>query len=229
MLSFKDVSKIYIGRTGEVHALDHLNLEIGEGEFVSVTGHSGSGKSTLLSLAGGLAVPTSGSVVIDNFEMSSASSAQRARFRAENLGFVFQMFHLLPYLSILDNILVAATHRTAETQQRAEMMIDQFGLSDRKSHKPGELSAGERQRVALARALVNDPKLLLADEPTGNLDKINTDAVLDFLTSYNEAGGTILLVTHDPQAAKRAGRIIEMQKGRVVEPATTPDEAVAIE
>jgi len=222
MISFENVSKIYQTAKGEVRALDDVTFSIDAGEFVAVCGPSGCGKSTLLSLTGGLALPTSGNVTVFDAAVSGMNSAERAEFRAENVGYVFQMFHLLPYLTVLDNVLVAAHDQGSELSRgEAESLLEQFDLADRLTHRPAELSAGERQRVAMARALLNRPKLLLADEPTGNLDPKNAAGVLDLLNRFHEEGGTVILVTHDEKAAQRATRIIELEKGRTKpEPAT---------
>ena len=216
MINFENVSKIYQSAKGEVRALDEVSLMIDVGEFVAVCGPSGCGKSTLLSLTGGLAVPTSGQVTAFGYSISSQNSAQRAEFRAENVGYVFQMFHLLPYLTVLDNVLVAAHDQDSDLSRgEAESLLDKFGLADRLTHRPAELSAGERQRVAMARALLNRPKLLLADEPTGNLDPKNAAGVLDLLNQFHNDGGTVVLVTHDEKAAERATRVIQLEKGKL--------------
>ncbi len=217
MIKLEGVSKIYHGGHGEVRALDDVSLNIDQGEFVAVRGPSGCGKSTMLALVGGLATPTSGSVAVAGLDLSSMSSTERASFRAQSVGFVFQMFHLLPYLSIVDNVVLAATGNNGkDVRSRAESLLDKFGLNDRLRHRPSQLSTGERQRVAMARALLNQPKLLLADEPTGNLDPDNANALLDLLTDFHKDGGTILLVTHDDNAAARAKRLIELSSGRLV-------------
>ncbi len=220
MIEFQHVSKVYQTRRGEVRALDDISLSISGGEFVAVRGPSGCGKSTLLALAGGLALPTSGAVQVDGSLVSTMSSGQRASFRAQHIGFVFQMFHLLPYVSVLDNVLVAATPQTrGAARQRAEQLLESFGLTDRITHRPAQLSIGERQRVGMARALLNHPKLLLADEPTGNLDPMNAEAVLDLIADFHRNGGTVLLVTHDDPAAARATRTIYLESGRLADTA----------
>jgi len=216
MIQLENVSKVFATPRGEVRALDDLSLQIGEGEYVTICGPSGCGKSTLLSLVGGLALPTAGRVTVAGQAVSQMSAAERAAFRADHLGFVFQLFHLLPYLSVVDNVLVAATPRTRKTaRERASELLQRFGLGDRLSHRPGELSVGQRQRVAMARALLNRPRLLLADEPTGNLDPANAAALLDLLSEYQRDGGTVLLVTHEAYAAERAQRTVMMNEGRI--------------
>ena len=216
MIHLENVSKTYPTATGEVRALDGVSLSVGGGEFVAVQGPSGCGKSTLLALVGGLAAPTSGTITVGDREISGLSSADRAAFRAETVGFVFQTYHLLPYLDVLDNVLAAAPRRRRATApSEARRILERFQLMDRLKHRPSELSAGERQRVAMARALLNQPALILADEPTGNLDPEITAAVLDQLAEFHQEGGTILMVTHDEQAAGFARRMIRLCQGRI--------------
>ncbi len=215
MIQFDNVAKVYTTRHGEVRALDGLSLSIDKGKYVAVCGPSGCGKSTLLSLTGGLALPTQGTVTVNGVEISSASSAERALFRANHVGYVFQMFHLLPFLNVLDNVLLATDAATQEIKDDASRLLDRLGLEPRLHHRPSQLSAGERQRVALARALLNRPDILLADEPTGNLDPKNADAVLDQINQFHEDGGTILLVTHEVNAAARAETTIYLDKGQL--------------
>ena len=221
MIQFESVHKTYCTATREVAAIADMSLSVDEGEFIAVRGPSGCGKSTLLSLAGGLVLPTQGRILIDGQPLSEMTAAQRSSFRGEKIGFVFQMFHLLPYLTIIENVVVAA-HEVppAPVRKRAEQLLSDFGLTDRLTHRPGELSAGERQRVALARALLNRPRLLLADEPTGNLDPENAAGVLELLAQFHEQGGTILLVTHHDRAAAYANRSLALDQGRLVESGT---------
>ena len=222
MLQFEHVHKIYRTATREVAAIADLSLSVDTGEFIAVRGPSGCGKSTLLSLAGGLILPTQGSILIDGQKVSDMSAAKRSFFRGEKIGFVFQMFHLLPYLTILENVVIAGNEGpSAAARDRAEQLLSDFGLTDRMTHRPGELSAGERQRVALARALLNQPRLLLADEPTGNLDPENARGVLELLAQFHEQGGTILLVTHHDRAAAYADRSLALDQGRLVEAEVT--------
>ena len=226
MIELLDVSKVYPTADGEVRALDNVTLTIEAGEFVAVRGPSGCGKSTLLSLVGGLAQPTSGRVIVDGNEINELSPAQRAHFRAESIGFVFQMFHLLPYLTVLDNVLVASPDGKSELlRDHANKLLTTFGLNDRKSHLPSQLSTGERQRVAMARALLNEPKILLADEPTGNLDDKSASAVMDWLAKFHGSGGTVLLVTHEEQSAKYAERTIVLNHGKLESEADTSSAA----
>ena len=218
MIQFEHVHKTYRTATSEVAAISDLSFSVDQGEFIAVRGPSGCGKSTLLSLAGGLVLPTQGRILIDGQPVSEMTAAQRSSFRGEKIGFVFQMFHLLPYLTIIENVVVAGSEvASAAVGERAETLLSDFGLTDRLSHRPGELSAGERQRVALARALLNRPRLLLADEPTGNLDPENASGVLELLAQFHKQGGTILLVTHDDRAAAYADRSLALDQGRLVE------------
>jgi ABC-type lipoprotein export system ATPase subunit len=226
MIQLEDVSKIYSTRQSDVRALDSISLSVDQGQYIAICGPSGCGKSTLLSLVGGLALPTSGRIVVAGSEISSASSAERASFRGRNIGFVFQMFHLLPYLNVLENVLLAApTAGDPDVAQYAGQLLEKLGLEPRRHHRPSQLSAGERQRVAMARALLNRPKLLLADEPIGNLDAENAKIVLDHVTQFHEEGGTVLLVTHEQQATERAGQTIFLDSGKLVEPVNAGDGA----
>lgn len=216
MIELDRVSKVYSTRRGDVRALQDLSLRVEQGEYVAVCGPSGCGKSTLLALIGGLTGASSGRVAVGPQDLATLSATARAEFRATQIGFVFQVFHLLPYLNVLDNVLLAAP-RPADTttRSRAEALITQFGLSPRIHHRPGQLSVGERQRVAMARALLNQPQILLADEPTGNLDPDSASLVLDQVDLFHRQGGTVMLVTHEPQAAARAQRVIALRDGHL--------------
>jgi putative ABC transport system ATP-binding protein len=216
MIQLDDVSKIYRGRRGEVAALANVSLQVERGEFVVVRGPSGCGKSTLLLTVGGMVRPSSGSVTLAGENLYGLPTARRARLRAEKIGFVFQMFHLIPYLDAMENVLCAGLAARSVTADGATGMLDRLGLGGRVRHTPGELSTGERQRVALARALITAPEVILADEPTGNLDPDNARQVLDYLAEYNRDGGTVLVVTHDPLADEYAGRTLLLQQGRIV-------------
>jgi len=217
MIELSGVSKEFSTGQRRVVALDNLSLTIDKGEFVAVRGHSGCGKSTLLSLVGGLAIPTKGTVHVGGEAISKMTASLRAAYRASKIGFVFQMFHLLPYLNVRDNVLVAASDsQSDEAGDQASALLARFHLEDRCDHLPGQLSTGERQRVAMARAMLNKPSLLLADEPTGNLDKKNATEVLGLLEDFHKEGGTVLLVTHDEFAAGHASRTIELDAGKLV-------------
>ncbi|MBX7167734.1 MAG: ABC transporter ATP-binding protein [Pirellulales bacterium] len=224
MIELERVSKEYSSRRGTVRALDDVSLTVATGEYVAVRGPSGCGKSTLLTLVAGLNAPTSGRVVVAGQDLAAMSSGQRAAWRAATIGFVFQLFHLLPYLTVLDNVLMASAG--GDRSGRARQLLQRFGLGEREHHRPAELSIGERQRVAMARALLNEPKLLLADEPTGNLDAANAAAVLDQLADFHRGGGTVLLVTHDAQAAARAERSFFLERGRVAHQEPAIDRAL---
>ncbi|MEE9603639.1 MAG: ABC transporter ATP-binding protein [Thermoguttaceae bacterium] len=216
MIHLKNVTKIYPAADGPVDALSGVSLNVEPGEFVAVRGPSGCGKSTLLMIVGGLGMPSSGEVSIAGTDLVSVSSAALARFRAEKIGFVFQLFHLLPYLTVVENVAAAALPcPRSQATERARQLLDKFNLAHRLRHRPAELSAGERQRVAIARAMINRPAIILADEPTGNLDPDSAAAVLDILADFHRQGGTILLVTHEQPAADRAGRIISMRDGSI--------------
>jgi len=217
-LQVQDLSKSYPGPKGIVRAVDGVSLAVSAGEFVAVEGPSGCGKTTLLLAAGGLLEPTTGQVLVDGQDPYVLSAERRAQFRAANLGFVFQQFHLVPYLSVLDNVLAPALALpAADAKERARELITHFGLQDRADHVPAELSTGERQRIALARALLNRPKLLLADEPTGNLDPDNARVVLGYLAEFAHHGGAVLLVTHDAAALSLAHRTLKLRGGRFVD------------
>tara|TARA_A100001037_G_scaffold306342_1_gene350861 strand:- start:619 stop:1293 length:675 start_codon:yes stop_codon:yes gene_type:complete len=215
LLRVENLTKQYPGQNGSlVHALRGVSLDLEEGDFAAIQGPSGCGKSTLLLAAGALLQPAGGTVSIDGDDPYRLSSEQRAQFRARYVGFVFQQFHLVPYLSVRENIVVPELAGDAEGNSGdVDALLEQFQLKHRAEHPPAKLSTGERQRVALARALFNKPRLLLADEPTGNLDRENADIVLDHFRRFAEAGGGVLLVTHDPHAAARAGRTINIVDG----------------
>ena len=216
MLEVQNLTKVYSGPNGPLNAVDNVSLHLKTGEFLAVQGPSGSGKTTLLLSIGGLQTPDKGNVIVEGKNIYRMRPDARARFRAGTIGFVFQQFYLIPYLSVLDNVLapsVALPH--SEASKRAQELIERFKLTGRSSHKPSELSTGERQRTAMARALLNNPKLLLADEPTGNLDKENTDIILNFLSEFAKSGGTALMVTHSEQAAAYTDRELHLKNGKV--------------
>jgi len=214
MLYLKDVSKLYRTRRGQVKALDGIDLEVKEGEFVVVRGHSGSGKTTMLLAIGGMLQPTSGSISIGENDVYAMADRERARFRAKNIGFVFQMFHLVPYLNVMDNVLLSGKIG-GHKQDKVKEILSRLHMSGREYHKPSELSAGEKQRTAIARALINNPKIILADEPTGNLDPDNAKQVITYLSEFHSNGGTVIVVTHGMMADQYADRIIELQQGRI--------------
>ncbi|MEX0612099.1 MAG: ABC transporter ATP-binding protein [Pirellulales bacterium] len=218
MFQLQDVSKRYAHQEGDVIALRQTKLQISSGEFVAVVGPSGSGKTTLLSMLGGMLAPTSGQVWLDGQSVYDATATQRAHLRLRKIGFVFQTFNLVPYLSALENVqvpLMLARTWSAAHQRRVPQLLARVGLEGRMHHKPSELSVGQQQRVALARTLANDPTVILADEPTGNLDPQTREQVLDFLAELCSDGRTVIMVTHDPAAAERASRTIQLADGAV--------------
>lgn len=219
MLKLESVSKKYQLRGKTVNALDHVSLEIERGEFVSVVGQSGSGKSTLLLVLGGMLSPASGRVLVEGKSLYEIHPEERAAVRKKTIGFVFQTFNLIPYLTALENVQVSLFLAGVEEplqQQRATALLERIGLGDRIDHKPPELSVGQQQRVALARMLANDPQVILADEPTGNLDPETADSVLTFLEEVNREGRTVVMVTHDPKAAARAKRMLRLHDGKLL-------------
>jgi len=220
ILSLEDVSRIY-GEEVQVRALDGVSMEIRAGEFVSIVGPSGSGKSTMLGLLGILDLPTHGVIRVRGVDAAELSDAERSRLRGDAIGFVFQQFHLIPYLDVLDNVLVgelAGGNPPEQLYERAESLLEQFHLDHRRHHVPSALSVGEQQRVALARALLRQPSLLLADEPTGNLDPDNARILLRHLAAFARDGGGVLMVTHDREARAAADRALHLQAGKLVEP-----------
>ena len=220
MLTMNKVSKRYSHRGNIVNALDDATFEIADGDFASIVGPSGSGKSTLLLMLGGMLSPTTGSVELNGESIYDLSADGRARLRKENIGFVFQTFNLVPYLTALENVQVPMflTGIDQDSQlKKATALLDRVGLKDRVNHKPTELSVGQQQRVALARMLANDPSVILADEPTGNLDPETASQVIGFFEEFNQEGRTIVMVTHDPRAAERAKRSLKLVNGRVID------------
>jgi len=209
-------------RGGEVNALQEVDLQVRQSEFLAIRGPSGSGKTTLLLTIGGMLRPTSGRVTVAGRDVYAMSERDRARFRADNIGFVFQMFHLVPYLSVVENVRLAAgaAAKRADHSQAIEL-LERLGLSERRHHTPAELSSGESQRAAIARALLNRPRVILADEPTGNLDPDNAAEVFQALASFHHEGGTVIVATHGTLADKHADRIIHLRKGRIDE--STPN------
>jgi ABC-type lipoprotein export system ATPase subunit len=229
MVELKNITKTYRTRRGDVQALRDVNLRIEKGEFVVLCGPSGSGKTTLLMTVAAMLRPTAGSVCVEQRDLYAMSIRDRAKFRARNIGFVFQMFHLVPYLNIVENVLLARHSpgglaggpsaadggTEAPKEQGAEELLRRFGLAERASHKPAELSAGEKQRAAMARALFNRPRIILADEPTGNLDPANAESVLGHLSEFHRDGGTVIVATHGPAAGRFADRVIYLRNGGI--------------
>jgi putative ABC transport system ATP-binding protein len=218
VISTKDITKTYVMGTQKVHALNGVTIEIVENEFVALMGPSGSGKSTLMNVIGCLDTPTSGDYYLDGQLVSAMDDGQLAEVRNSRIGFVFQTFNLLPRMSALDNValpLVYAGMAPKVRKERAAEVLENVGLADRMTHTPNELSGGQRQRVAIARALVNRPSIILADEPTGNLDTATSIEIMEILNKIHEAGNTIILVTHEEDIAEYAHRIVRLRDGKV--------------
>lgn len=225
MLKLESVKKVYRKKQDEVVAFDTTSLNIARGDFVAIIGSSGSGKTTLLSMLGAMSAPSEGRILLDGESVYDLPVEQQAEVRQNKIGFVFQTFNLIPYLTASENVqvpmMLSQKYKT-ERQQRAEELLGTVGLQDRLQHKPHELSIGQQQRVALARMLANDPSIILADEPTGNLDPDTRDQVLEYLTKFNEEGRTIIMVTHDLSAAAYARRTLCLSEGQI-EPEQNPD------
>ena len=220
MLSMRDLTRVYRTDTVETTALDGINLEIEDGEFVAVMGPSGCGKSTLLNVIGMLDSPSSGSYVFNGEEVAGLPEAKLADVRKKNLGFIFQSFNLVDELSVRENVELALLYHdvpASERKRRADEVMDKVGIGHRAKHRPSQLSGGQQQRVAVARALIAEPKLILADEPTGNLDTHHGEEVMKMLQALNAEGSTIVMVTHSPGHADYAGRVVNMLDGRVLQ------------
>jgi putative ABC transport system ATP-binding protein len=218
MLEMRNISKIYRTDLIETHALRDFSMQVQAGEFVAVTGPSGSGKTTFLNVAGLLESFDTGTYSLDGSDVSRLSDDQRSRLRNEKIGFIFQSFNLIPDLNIFDNVDVPLRYRTmksAERNERIAKALDIVGLSSRAQHMPSQLSGGQQQRAAIARAIAGEPKFLLADEPTGNLDSLMARQVLDLLEQINSLGTTIIMVTHDPELARRAHRNVHVVDGQI--------------
>jgi len=213
-MAFIDVRNLS-RRYGDVAALHDVSFSIEAGEWIAITGPSGSGKSTLVNLLGCMDAPTAGEVVMNGQDIGKLSPAERAVYRRENVGLVFQQFHLVPYLTALENVMLAQYLHSMEDREEAKKALERVGLGERLHHRPGQLSGGEQQRVCVARALINHPKLILADEPTGNLDEKNAALVLGLLTKLHNEGHTIVMVTHAPEIARLANRRFELRHGAV--------------
>ena len=218
ILQVENLSKSFTTPEGEVRAVDGVTFDLAPGDFVAMHGASGCGKSTLLLTAGALLSPDAGTVKIAGENPYAMAPEIRSAFRGTHIGFVFQQFHLIPYLDVLDNILVNELAASSDENLTSEALalLEKFQLGHRKNHIPSRLSVGEQQRVALARALIRRPKLILADEPTGNLDSENSGIILDHLAAFAESGGAVLMVTHDDHARSAAGRTLELAAGKLV-------------
>ncbi len=230
LVEIRNLSKVYVRGKQKLEVLHHVNLDIGEGDFLALMGPSGSGKTTLLNLIGGLDSPSDGTIAVAGRHIDRLSQSELARWRASHVGFVFQFYNLLPMLSARRNVelpLLLTKLSAAKRRRNAEIALELVGLADRAAHKPGELSGGQQQRVAIARAIVSDPKLLVCDEPTGDLDRQSAAEVLTLLQHLNrEQGKTIVMVTHDPKAAEYATHTLHLDKGTLVEESEAVAQAV---
>jgi putative ABC transport system ATP-binding protein len=227
MLSMKNIRKVYRTHLVETYALDDISLEVEAGEFVAVMGRSGSGKTTFLNVAGLLDTFDAGSYVLDGQDVSRLSDAEMSRIRNRKIGFIFQSFNLIPDLDVFDNVDVPLRYRrlpAKERRSRVERAVEMVGLTSRLRHLPSQLSGGQQQRVAIARVLAGDPKLILADEPTGNLDTLMSREVMDLLDRIHAQGTTIIMVTHSPECAARAPRHIHLLDGRIMDTDAMPFE-----
>ncbi|EHL80518.1 ABC transporter ATP-binding protein [Coprobacter fastidiosus] len=219
MIELKSVSKVFQTKDIETRALDDICLKINSSEFVSIMGPSGCGKSTLLNLIGLLDQPTAGTILIHDTDVSGMSDREAARFRNKSLGFVFQNFHLVPSLNVMDNVelpLLYGRVAAVERKERVKEVLNMVGLSHRMKHFPSQLSGGQCQRVAIARAIVGHPEIILADEPTGNLDSRMGEEIMDILLELNKLGVTVVMVTHDEHIASKTGRIVRLLDGKLV-------------
>jgi putative ABC transport system ATP-binding protein len=220
VIKLKNVSRLYPAKaesSGGIRALDDFSLSVDSGEWIAIMGPSGSGKSTLVNLIGCLDRPTSGDIWLDGQNVANIPATELNRVRAEKVGFIFQQFHLIPYLTALENVMLAQYFHSMTDQQEALEALERVGLKERADHVPSQLSGGEQQRVCIARALINDPKIVLADEPTGNLDAANEEVVLRLFRELHHQGRTIVMVTHDPVVARLADRRIELHHGKIAD------------
>ena len=212
LLEVKNVSKIY----GDLHALKEVSFQVRKGEWAAIMGSSGSGKSTMMNIIGCMDKPSVGEVILDGQDITKESQNSLTKIRREKIGLIFQQFHLIPYLTALENVMVAQYYHSIPDEQEALQALERVGLKDRAKHLPSQLSGGEQQRVCIARALINSPEIILADEPTGNLDEVNEKIVIDILTQLHEEGSTIIVVTHDLEVGDVAERKIILEYGKIV-------------
>ncbi len=211
LLEIKNVSKIY----GELKALDDVSLSVEKGEWVAIMGPSGSGKSTMMNIIGCMDKPTKGQVLLDGVDISKESGRKLTEIRRDKIGLIFQQFHMVSYLTAVENVMVSQYYHSMPDEKEALEALDRVGLKQRARHLPSQLSGGEQQRVCVARALINHPELILADEPTGNLDEANENIVLDLFRQLHREGTTLIVVTHDPEVGEAAQRMIVLEHGRV--------------
>ena len=213
LLEVKNVSKIY----GDLHALKEVSFQVRKGEWVAIMGSSGSGKSTMMNIIGCMDKPSIGEVILDGQDITKESQNSLTKIRREKIGLIFQQFHLIPYLTALENVMVAQYYHSIPDEQEALQALERVGLKDRAKHLPSQLSGGEQQRVCIARALINSPEIILADEPTGNHDEVNEKIVIDILTQLHKEGSTIIVVTHDLEVGDVAERKIILEYGKIVD------------
>ena len=212
MLELKNVSKIY----GDLHALDDVSLSVDKGEWIAIMGPSGSGKSTMMNIISCMDKPTSGQVIFDGKDISKYSKKKLTEFHRDKIGLVFQQFHLINYLNAVENVMVAQYYHSMPDEKEALLALERVGLKDRAKHLPSQLSGGEQQRVCIARALINSPELILADEPTGNLDEANENIVLDIFHELHKEGTSLIVVTHDPEVGEVAERTVRLEYGKII-------------
>ena len=212
LLELKNISKIY----GELHALDNVSLTVDKGEWIAIMGPSGSGKSTMMNIISCLDKPTTGQVIFDGQDISKMNGRKLTEFHRDKIGLVFQQFHLINYLNAVENVMVAQYYHSIPDEKEALEALERVGLKERARHLPSQLSGGEQQRVCIARALINSPQLILADEPTGNLDEANENIVLDIFKQLHREGTSLVVVTHDPEVGEVAQRIVRLDHGRIV-------------
>lgn len=227
LIEIRDICKIYNPGENEVKALDYVSLTIEEKEFVAIIGHSGSGKSTLMNMLGCLDVPTSGSYCLHGNDVAGMTDDELSDVRNQEIGFVFQGFNLIPSLTALENVELPLIYRGVSKKERArlsDLALNKVGLANRKDHKPSEMSGGQQQRVAIARAIAQAPPIILADEPTGNLDSSATKEILEILKNLHEEGRTVILITHDNEIAAQAKRVIRIMDGKIVEDYTNDEQ-----
>ena len=231
LIQLKNISKNFLTEEIETQAVREVNLSIAHGEYVSLSGPSGCGKSTLLSLLGLLDNPTQGSYWLDGVDVSSLDRNRRAEIRNQQIGFIFQSFNLISDLSVAENVILPLQYQsnisTTEAKEKVDFVLDKVEMGHRKNHFPSQLSGGQQQRVAVARALVNSPSFILADEPTGNLDSKNAEAVMHLLSQLHQEGSTICMVTHDPRSAQRADRQVEMFDGQIISDNHQPESTLS--
>lgn len=213
LLEVKNVFKIY----GDLHALKEVNFQVRKGEWVAIMGSSGSGKSTIMNIIGCMDKPSIGEVILDGQDITKESQNSLTKIRREKIGLIFQQFHLIPYLTALENVMVAQYYHSIPDEEEALQALERVGLKDRAKHLPSQLSGGEQQRVCIARALINSPEIILADEPTGNLDEVNEKIVIEILKQLHKEGATIIVVTHDLEVGDVAERKIILEYGKIVD------------